>query len=122
MTDVFETMQIYLGSLYVNDFNKFGRTYSVRVQADAPVPRARRGHRPAEGALDARRDGAALGAAEGASRAPGPERAMRYNGFLAADINGGAGAGLLVRPGAGRGRAHRGRDAAERASASNGPS
>ena len=35
VTDVFETMQIYLGSLYVNDFNKFGRTYSVRVQADA---------------------------------------------------------------------------------------
>ena len=37
VTDVFETMQIYLGSLYVNDFNKFGRTYSVRVQADAQV-------------------------------------------------------------------------------------
>ena len=36
MTEVFDTMQIYLGSLYVNDFNKFGRTYSVRVQADAP--------------------------------------------------------------------------------------
>ncbi|MCF8206409.1 MAG: efflux RND transporter permease subunit, partial [Methylotenera sp.] len=35
VTDVFDTMQIYLGSLYVNDFNKFGRTYSVRVQADA---------------------------------------------------------------------------------------
>jgi multidrug efflux pump len=35
VTDVFETMQIYLGSLYVNDFNKFGRVYSVRVQADA---------------------------------------------------------------------------------------
>ena len=32
--DIFDTMQIYLGSLYVNDFNKFGRTYSVRVQAD----------------------------------------------------------------------------------------
>ena len=29
-------MQVYLGSLYVNDFNRFGRTYSVRVQADAP--------------------------------------------------------------------------------------
>ena len=39
---------------------------------------------------------------------------MRYNGFLAADINGGAGARLLLRPGAGGGRAHRGRDAAER--------
>ncbi|HEY4066405.1 MAG TPA: efflux RND transporter permease subunit, partial [Burkholderiaceae bacterium] len=36
VTDIFNTMQIYLGSLYVNDFNKFGRTYSVRVQADAP--------------------------------------------------------------------------------------
>ena len=36
VTDVFDTLQIYLGSLYVNDFNKFGRTYSVRVQADAP--------------------------------------------------------------------------------------
>ncbi|TBN13976.1 multidrug efflux RND transporter permease subunit, partial [Agrobacterium cavarae] len=35
VTDVFETLQIYLGSLYVNDFNAFGRTYSVRVQADA---------------------------------------------------------------------------------------
>lgn len=36
VTDVFDTLQIYLGSLYVNDFNRFGRTYSVRVQADAP--------------------------------------------------------------------------------------
>jgi len=32
--DVFNTMQIYLGSLYVNDFNKFGRTYQVVAQAD----------------------------------------------------------------------------------------
>src|SRR5882724_10105413 len=44
VTSVFDTMQIYLGSLYVNDFNKFGRTYSVRVQATldcsrfAPTP------------------------------------------------------------------------------------
>jgi multidrug efflux pump len=36
VSDVFSTLQIYLGSVYVNDFNKFGRTYSVRVQADAP--------------------------------------------------------------------------------------
>jgi len=36
VTSVFDTLQIYLGSIYVNDFNKFGcRTYSVRVQADA---------------------------------------------------------------------------------------
>ena len=36
ITEIFNTLQIYLGSLYVNDFNQFGRTYSVRVQADAP--------------------------------------------------------------------------------------
>ncbi len=34
--DVFDTMQIYLGSLYVNDFNNFGRTYEVIAQADTP--------------------------------------------------------------------------------------
>ena len=33
--DVFETLQVYLGSLYVNDFNRFGRTYQVIAQADA---------------------------------------------------------------------------------------
>src|SRR5258708_33736183 len=32
--DVFNAMQIYLGSLYVNDFNRFGRTYQVIAQAD----------------------------------------------------------------------------------------
>jgi multidrug efflux pump len=34
LSDVFDTLQIYLGSLYVNDFNKFGRTWQVNVQAD----------------------------------------------------------------------------------------
>jgi hydrophobe/amphiphile efflux-1 (HAE1) family protein len=33
---LFETLQIYLGSLYVNDFNRFGRIYQVTAQADAP--------------------------------------------------------------------------------------
>ena len=36
LTDVFETLQVYLGSLYVNDFNRFGRTYQVNVQAESP--------------------------------------------------------------------------------------
>jgi len=35
LNDVFATLQANLGSVYVNDFNKFGRTYQVRVQADA---------------------------------------------------------------------------------------
>ena len=34
VSDVFQTMQIYLGSMYVNDFNKFGRTYQVIAQGD----------------------------------------------------------------------------------------
>ena len=93
VTDVFDTMQIYLGSLYVNDFNKFGRTYSVRVQADAPF-RAR-----AEdiGQLKVRSstgEMVPLSALMTVNNAVGPERAMRYNGFLAADINGGAAAGF----------------------------
>jgi multidrug efflux pump len=87
VTEVFDTMQIYLGSLYVNDFNRFGRTYSVRVQADAPY-RAR-----AEdiGALKVRSNSGEmvpLSALINVRNAAGPERAMRYNGFLAADING----------------------------------
>ena len=34
--EIFRTMQIYLGSIYVNDFNQFGRTYQVIAQADKP--------------------------------------------------------------------------------------
>jgi HAE1 family hydrophobic/amphiphilic exporter-1 len=34
LQDVFNTLQIYLGSLYVNDFNLFGRTFRVTIQAD----------------------------------------------------------------------------------------
>ncbi|MCR2365423.1 efflux RND transporter permease subunit, partial [Salmonella enterica] len=36
LNTIFETLQVYLGSLYANDFNRFGRTYRVMVQADAP--------------------------------------------------------------------------------------
>jgi multidrug efflux pump subunit AcrB len=35
LQNLFETLQIYLGSLYVNDFNRFGRTYEVIAQADS---------------------------------------------------------------------------------------
>ena len=34
MAEVFNTLQVYLGSLYVNDFNLFGRTWQVNVQAE----------------------------------------------------------------------------------------
>jgi multidrug efflux pump len=88
VTDVLETMQIYLGSLYVNDFNKFGRTYTVRVQADAQY----RALADDIGQLKVRsRSGEMIPLAAVLKVKPsaGPERAMRYNGFLAADVNGG---------------------------------
>ncbi|WP_422010469.1 efflux RND transporter permease subunit [Roseateles sp.] len=93
VTDVFDTMQIYLGSLYVNDFNKFGRTYSVRVQADA----AYRARAEDIGALKVRSSSGEmvpLAALMKVTPSFGPERALRYNGFLAADINGGAAPGF----------------------------
>jgi multidrug efflux pump len=36
LTDVFDTLQVFLGGYYVNDFNRFGRTWQVNIQADAP--------------------------------------------------------------------------------------
>jgi len=87
VTDVFDTMQIYLGSLYVNDFNKFGRTYSVRVQADAPY----RERAEDIGLLKVRSSSGEmvpLAALLNVRPSFGPERAMRYNGFLSADVNG----------------------------------
>jgi multidrug efflux pump len=92
VTDVFDTMQIYLGSLYVNDFNRFGRTYSVRVQADAKF----RARADDVGQLKVRANGGEmipLAALLRVKASAGPERAMRYNGFLTADINGGAAPG-----------------------------
>jgi multidrug efflux pump len=92
ITDVFDTMQIYLGSLYANDFNKFGRTYSVRVQADAAY-RARAEDIGALKVRSASGEMVPLSALMTVTPTFGPERAMRYNGFLSADINGGAAPG-----------------------------
>jgi multidrug efflux pump len=90
--EVFDTLQIYLGSLYVNDFNKFGRTYQVRVQADA----AFRAHEEDIGLLKARNDKGEmvpLSSVLRMTKSHGPDRAMRYNGFPSADVNGGAAPG-----------------------------
>ncbi|OCJ15094.1 multidrug efflux RND transporter permease subunit [Rhizobium sp. AC44/96] len=93
VTDVFETLQIYLGSLYVNDFNAFGRTYSVRVQADAKF----RAQPEDIGKLKVRSVSGQmipLSALLKVNATTGPERTNRYNGFLSADINGGPAPGF----------------------------
>ncbi|HSU41157.1 MAG TPA: efflux RND transporter permease subunit, partial [Polyangiaceae bacterium] len=88
VTDVFETMQAYLGSVYVNDFNRFGRTFQVTVQADAK-------HRltPEDvGALQTRNAQGAmvpLGTVLTVKATNGPDRVTRYNGYPAAEVNGG---------------------------------
>jgi multidrug efflux pump len=87
LQNLFETMQVYLGSLYVNDFNRFGRTYKVIAQADA-----RFRERPEQVTrLKTRNDKGQmvpLGALVKVTEAHGPARAMRYNGYPAAEING----------------------------------
>ncbi|MCK3776072.1 efflux RND transporter permease subunit [Ensifer sesbaniae] len=93
VTDVFDTLQIYLGSLYVNDFNAFGRTYSVRIQADANY----RSHADDIGKLKVRSQSGEmipLSALLKVEQTVGAERAIRYNGFLSADINGGPAPGF----------------------------
>ena len=88
VTDVFDTMQIYLGSLYVNDFNRFGRVYQVRAQADAPF----RAHPEDILQLKTRnRDGEMVPLSSLVQVKPtfGPEMVVRYNGYTASDINGG---------------------------------
>ncbi|MCG6623635.1 multidrug efflux RND transporter permease subunit AdeG [Acinetobacter baumannii] len=88
VTDVFNTMQIYLGSQYVNDFNRFGRVYQVRVQADAPF-RAN-----PEDILQLKTRNSAgqmvpLSSLVNVTQTYGPEMVVRYNGYTSADINGG---------------------------------
>jgi multidrug efflux pump len=93
LQNLFETMQIYLGSLYVNDFNRFGRTYQVVAQADAqfrdrPENITRLKTRNANGEM------VPLGAVVKVIETHGPDRAMRYNGYPAAEINGGPAPGF----------------------------
>jgi multidrug efflux pump len=92
LQNVFETMQINLGSLYVNDFNRFGRTFQVITQADAGF----RQHAEDILRLKTRNDAGGLvplGALVNVKETYGPDRVMRYNGYPAADINGSPAAG-----------------------------
>ena len=91
--DVFDTMQIYLGSLYINDFNKFGRTYQVIAQADKNY------RSDSQDILNLRTRNAngemvPLGSVVEIKETTGPDNAIRYNGFLSADINGGPAPGF----------------------------
>lgn len=88
LANLFETLQINLGSLYVNDFNRFGRTYQVVAQAepqfrDDAQDITRLKTRNAAGEM------IPVGSLVKVREGFGPDRVTHYNGYLAADFNGG---------------------------------
>ena len=87
LTEVFETLQVYLGSVYVNDFNRFGRTYQVYAQADAPF----RDETEDVAKLHTRNEAGEMvpiGSVVTIDRSYGPDPVIRYNGYPAADLIG----------------------------------
>ncbi len=93
VTDIFQTLQVYLGSFYINDFNYLGRTYKVIAQADAPF----RAHASDVGQLKTRNAAGAmvpLGTVMDLKDITDAERINRYNLYTSAEINGAAAAGI----------------------------
>ncbi|MBC3301167.1 efflux RND transporter permease subunit [Pseudomonas sp. SWRI18] len=92
ISDIFDTLQVYLGSLYANDFNRFGRTYQVNVQAEQQF----RQDSDQIGQLKVRNNKGEmipLATFIKVSDTSGPDRVMHYNGFITAEINGNAAPG-----------------------------
>src|SRR2546422_6172284 len=87
LTDVFDTLQAYLGSFYVNDFNRFGRTWQVNVQADAPFRVDAETVKQLK-VRNAAGDMVPLGAVAEVRDSTGPIQITGYNMFPAATING----------------------------------
>ncbi|MEC4720557.1 efflux RND transporter permease subunit [Noviherbaspirillum sp. CPCC 100848] len=93
LATIYQTLQINLGSLYVNDFNQFGRTYQVKVQADAPY----RSHAEDIAQLKVRNNKGEMIPLSSLMRVKdsyGPDRVQRYNAYVSADINGGPAPGV----------------------------
>jgi multidrug efflux pump len=93
LADVYQTMQAYMGSLYVNDFNRFGRTYQVNVSADpefrhTPQDILQLKTRNTQGQM------VPLGSFVTVQQGAGPDRVQHYNGYPTAEINGGPAPGF----------------------------
>jgi multidrug efflux pump len=94
LSSVYETLQVYLGSQYVNDFNRFGRTYQVIAQADAPFR-----DQPEDIAQLRVRNAAGqmvpINTLVSLKQSFGPDPVIRYNGYLAADLTGETNAAMM---------------------------
>ncbi len=87
MSEVFNTLQIYFGSLYINDFNRFGRTWQVNVQGDSNYRKRLEDLKQLK--IRNQRGGMApLGSLASLREVTGPVMIMRYNMYPAATING----------------------------------
>jgi multidrug efflux pump len=96
LADAFNTLQVYLGSLYVNDFNRFGRTWQVVAQADAKFRNEVRDVRQLK--VRNRQGGMVpIGTLADVREVTGPFILTRYNMYPAAAINGSAGPGVSSR-------------------------
>jgi multidrug efflux pump len=87
LTDVFDALQAYLGSYYVNDFNRFGRTWQVNIQADAPFRVDAETIKQLK-VRNADGDMVPLGAVVDVRESAGPVTITRYNMLPAATITG----------------------------------
>ncbi|GAA4440119.1 multidrug efflux RND transporter permease subunit [Bremerella cremea] len=91
--NVFEALQVYLGSLYVNDFNFLGRTYRVTAQAE-PEFRDEASDIMQLRTRSARGASVSLGSLVNVKTVTGPDRLVRFNLYPAADLNGDTVAGF----------------------------
>jgi len=87
LNDVFNTLQVYMGSLYVNNFNEFGRSWQVNIQADARYRRSAEDVRQLK-VRNALGDMVPLAAFSTVRDISGPVMVMRYNMYPAAAVNG----------------------------------
>ncbi|MBA2125417.1 multidrug efflux RND transporter permease subunit [Hyphomicrobium methylovorum] len=94
LTDLFDTLQVYLGSAYVNDFNQFGRVYRVMVQADAPFRQTAQDIKELR-TRNVRGEMVPIGSIVSVEPTYGPDPVVRYNGYAAADVIGDADANVL---------------------------
>jgi multidrug efflux pump subunit AcrB len=86
--DVFDTLQSTMAVLYVNDFNKFGRTFRVQMQADAPYRSQPEDLGDVYVRSAASREMIPLKALISTTNVVGPEQLERFNGFVAARVLG----------------------------------
>ncbi|MCC7257340.1 MAG: efflux RND transporter permease subunit, partial [Gammaproteobacteria bacterium] len=85
LANVFETLRVFLGSEYINDFNLFGRNYRVTAQADAPF-RLTTGDVARLRAANVRGEMVPLGSIVSVHPTAGPDRVVRHNLYPAAEL------------------------------------